>query len=211
MVKDHIGGHVFPKDPDQEKVGAGGIDFDSLPGGKGVVHPLALSCYESLGLVDIIPIREHNAAGDLCQAVDSPGIFLGIDIFQQVRISRYRIAQPQAGSGEKFGDPTKDNKIVVVVGERDGGNLASLRSKFLVGLVHHYRDSILEGAVQDLPHVFSGDSGGGRIIGIAQHQQIQTVVELAAEIFYVHLKMVFFLQGIIEGVSSFQGNLPFIF
>ena len=56
MVKDHIGGHVFTEDPDQEKVGAGGVDFDGLPGGKGVVHPLALSCYEGLGLVDIILI-----------------------------------------------------------------------------------------------------------------------------------------------------------
>ena len=172
MVKDHIGGHVFPKDPDQEKVGAGGIDFDSLPGGKGVVHPLALSCYESLGLIDIILIREHDAAGDLCKAVDSPGIFLSVDIFQQVRISRYRIAQPQAGSSEKFGDPTKDNEIVVVVGERNRGNLASLRRKFLVGLIYHYRDSMLEGTVQDFAHVFSGNSGGSGVIGIAQHQQI---------------------------------------
>ena len=210
MVKDHIGGHVFPEDPDQEKIGAGGVDLYSLPGGKSVVHPLALSCYESLGLIDIILIREHDAAGDLGQAVDGPGIFLGVDVFQQVRISRYRIAQPQAGSGEKFGDPPKDNKIVVVVGERNGGNLASLWSKFFVGLIYHYRDSILEGAVQDLPHVYSGDSGGGRIVGIAQHQQIQAVVELVAEILYVHLKIVFFLQGIIEGVASFQRNFPFV-
>ena len=43
VVKDHIGGYVFPKDPDQEKVGAGGVDLYSLPGGKGVVHSLALS------------------------------------------------------------------------------------------------------------------------------------------------------------------------
>ena len=26
VVKDHIGGHVFPEDPDQEKIGAGGVD-----------------------------------------------------------------------------------------------------------------------------------------------------------------------------------------
>ena len=87
VVKDHIGGHVFPEDPDQEKIGAGGVDLYSLPGGKSVVHPLALSCYESLGLIDIILIREHDAAGDLGQAVDGPGIFLGVDVFQQIRIS----------------------------------------------------------------------------------------------------------------------------
>ena len=172
VVKDHIGGHVFPEDPDQEKVGAGGVDLYGLPGGKSVVHPLAFSCYESFGLVDIIFIREHDTAGDFCKTVDGPGIFLSVDILQQIRISCYRITQPQAGSSEKFGDPAKNNEIVVIVSERDGGNLASLRGKFFVGFVHHYRNAILEGAVQDFPHIFSGNCCGSRIVGIAQHQQI---------------------------------------
>ena len=68
-----------------------------------------------------------------------------------------------------------------------------------------------ETGIQNAAHVFGSYGCGGWIVGIAQYQQVDGIVQIAAEFVHIDLEIIFLTQRIVYGGAAAKGNLPFIF
>ena len=63
----------------------------------------------------------------------------------------------------------------------------------------------------NLFHIRAGDRCASGIVGIAENQKIQVIVELSAQLFCVDLKIAVFTQRVVQTGTAAQSDIPFIF
>ena len=84
----------------------------------------------------------------------------------------------------------QNDQVVIIISQRDCSHACFFRCKFHIRLIHHYKNSVLEAGVQDQAHLVSVDGGGGRIVGIAQHQKVDGIIQVTAEVVRVQAETV---------------------
>ena len=111
MVKQKICIHIILQNFYQNKVSHRPVDFHRVPGGKQLVESAAFAVDQFLCLAYIFFILKHQSAGNLGQRIDGPRVLAGIDLFDQILISRYCITETQSGRCEEFGSSPKDDQV----------------------------------------------------------------------------------------------------
>ena len=96
------------------------------------------------------------------------------------------------------------------MGQRDGGQGIRVRRKFHIRLIHHNINAIALALVQDPAHICPVDGGGGGVIGIADHQQINGFVELAKKMGHIQGKIIGLFQRIVQRRAAAQFNFSLV-
>lgn len=168
-IKYILGGKVLPQKAYQHKIAGRPVYLKIRMGRQDFVNAVSLRSNQLFRLCNIILVPEHDFSGDDCKRVDGPGILTGVDGFDQIPVAGDGIAKPQARCGKEFGGTPQDDDVIVVICERNRGDLFHIVSKFHIGLIHHHKDIMLLAGIQDMAHFLCRDTGGGWIVWIADY------------------------------------------
>ena len=171
-------------------------------GGEGISHPFPFPGDQRSGLVDVVGVPKHDLPRDRSQGIDRPGIFLCADLGEQFPVSGDGIAETETGSGEKFGGAAQNDQIIVGCRKRDARDLIHMLRKFHIGLIHHDIDPVLSAGGEDLCHLGSTDTGGSRVVGIADDNKIERLVKTFGKIVYIESKIRFLSERIVYGRTA---------
>lgn len=221
-IPDH---HPLPDGAVEEGVAVqgGGEDFQEHEVRLGAERVVDAACGEDIveagafcrnqlsGAEDVVFVGKHDLSGGVGEGTDHPRAFVVADFVQEVGIAADGVTEPQAGRGKEFAGAAQDDDVVVVAAERHRGNGIVIFDEFDIGFVDEDENVVLLAGIENAAHIGIRYRRAGRVVGIAEDDQVNLVGQPFGKFGNVQQKIFFLTQWIIMRPAADEGYFPFVF
>ena len=209
-VEEVVGGDGVRQNLKEQEVRLRRVDLNGRPGAHFADDAGPFAGNELLRLFDVVLVLEHDLPGLGGQRIDRPRILAGEHVGADILISRDGIAETEARRGEEFRGAAENGEVVVRCAERDRGDARVIVRKFRVGLVDHDEDAVRHACVEDPPHVLPRDVRRGRVVRIADDEEVHAVIEEGAEFLHIEPEVPVLAQRVVGAAAPGDADLALV-